>query len=114
MIDKEYLKELGKNFRKTREKLGYTLDQVADFLYLKSEFLNNFENGKVTIGVSVLEKACKLFGCTLSDLEKGTLNCTTYIFDGVDPNEYTKELLKAIHDVNRIALNIRKMKEIEG
>ena len=113
MIDRTLMKKRGENFRKTREKLGYTLEQVADFLYLKKDFLSDFENGEVSIGVSVLERACNLFGCTLSDLEKGTLNCTTYIFDGVNPDEYPKELLKAIHDVNRIGLNLRKIKELE-
>lgn len=106
-------KNIGLNFKAVREKLGYSQEQISDFLYLKNEFLNDFEDGKTSIGVSVLERACNLFGCTIVDLENGTMKCKSYTFDEIKPCEYPKELLKSIHDVNRIALNIRRMKELE-
>ncbi|NLC06053.1 MAG: helix-turn-helix transcriptional regulator [Erysipelothrix sp.] len=103
---------LKNNFRIIRKKVGITQAQLASFLELDQSSISKFEKGERPLEVSALEKACTLFGCTLRDLEENKLdNCLKLSFRKSD---LTSESLEQIAIINKIALNLKEMDEIEG
>lgn len=109
-MDKK-LQELGDNFKRIRKQNGFTQEQMAKFLGMERSCLARFESGERKIGVSALEKACNLFGCTLAQM------------DGRKPYEplatafRAKELtiddMKAVSQIQKLVLNLQQMKSIE-
>jgi transcriptional regulator with XRE-family HTH domain len=66
------LSNINQNFKSIRIANNFTQQQVADFLGIDRTLLAKFEAGERKLGVSVLEKACNLFGCTLADLNNSS------------------------------------------
>lgn len=110
-IKKETLSSIGKRFKEIRSIHGYTQEQLAVFLNIDRSLIAKFEKGERTIGVSVLEKACGLFGCTLMDLEADLpYEPLTLAFRA---KELTVEDMEAISRIQKLVLNTRKMKKLE-
>ena len=104
--------KIGATFAAIRENQGYTVKQISDFIHISEEELILFEMGEKTIGVSCLEEACNLFGCTLAALQgKEQLNLLPAIQNAhlMSANE-----MEMIRTVNKITLNLRYMKKLEG
>ena len=102
--------ELGNRFATIREQQGFSQKQVANFLGISVEQLDEFEKGKMRIGVSVLEKSCDLFGCSLFMMTGHEEMCTLPKISNACNLEV--EDMKGLCAMNRIALNLRKMNSI--
>ena len=104
--------ELGKRYATIREQQGFSQKQVADFLEISVEQLDDFEKGNAKIGVSVLEKSCDLFGCSLLMM---TGNEEIYTLPNVSNVQHlTIEDMAGLSAVNKIALNLRRIKKYMG
>lgn len=100
------------NFKKMRSNVGISQTKLAEFLDLDQSSISKFEKGARPLEVTALERACVLFGCTLEDLEHDNLdNCLKMSFR---KHDLTSESLEQIEIINRIALNLIEMKELEG
>ena len=99
-------------FAAIRENQGFSIEQVAEFLCLPKEKINAWETGEGTIGIASIEMACELFGCTLSMIQgKEKLNLLPKIQNA---HLMTREEMEVIRAANKIALNLRYMKRLEG
>ena len=111
-MDKENTNEIrrmGETFKKIRSICGYTQDQMATFLDVDRTLIAKFEKGERGLGIGALEKACEVFGCSLGVLrgiEEYRPMTVAY-----RAKELTVEDMEAICMVQKIALNLRRMKE---
>ena len=104
--------QLGQNFRMIREHHGFSREQIAEYLDKDPDEIHAFEDGRLIIGMGIadLERACDLFGITLMMLmEKETYRPITYknVAEALDLMD-----MEDISRINRIALNLRKMRKI--
>jgi len=53
---------VGKNFKAWRMKIGYSQEEIANFLGITRENISYFENGERDIPIKHLEKISDLFG----------------------------------------------------
>ncbi|ERM81176.1 Cro/Cl family transcriptional regulator [Rhodonellum psychrophilum GCM71 = DSM 17998] len=53
---------IGKNLHALRQKLGFTQDQVAEFLGINREEISYYENGKRSMPSALLSKTANLYG----------------------------------------------------
>ncbi|WP_158860979.1 helix-turn-helix domain-containing protein [Lunatibacter salilacus] len=53
---------IGKNLSSLRKKLGFTQDQVADYLQINREEVSYYENGKRSAPSNVLSQLANLYG----------------------------------------------------
>lgn len=103
---------LRENFKNMRNRVGLSQTQLASFLELDQSSISKFEKGERSLELTALEKSCSLFGCTLADLQSNNQDsCVKMSFRKTD---LTKESLNQIAIINRIALNLIEMKELEG
>lgn len=103
--------ERGKRFKEIRSIHGYTQEQVANFLQMDRTMIAKFEKGERALGLSALEKACGLFGCTLRELESNEpYSPLTLAFRA---KELTQEDMDAVARIQKLVLNTQKMKKLE-
>lgn len=106
------LRQVGEIFKEIRSKCGFTQDQMATFLGVDRTMITKYEKGERMLGVGTLEKACEIFGCNLNVLrgiEEYKPMAVAY-----RAKDLTIEDMEAICMVQRIALNLRRIKEYEG
>lgn len=115
MVNKEQNKLLeaaGKRFKSIRELNGFTQEQVGCYLSVDRTLIAKFEAGERSLGMSCIERACRLFGCetdaVLSDREYHPLAVTYRAKD------LKTEDMEAIAKVRQIALNLRRIKDSLG
>jgi transcriptional regulator with XRE-family HTH domain len=103
-------KMIGEKFRKLREANNLTQGQIAEYLAVDQSMISRYEQDERQFSITMLEKISDLFGCSveyfLSD-------------DGYDPVPFSlradhiqAEDLETIAVINRIALNLRMMKDL--
>lgn len=102
---------IGKRFKEIRSTHGYTQEQLANFLQIDRSMIAKFEKGERSLGVSVLEKACELFGCTLLEFESDTPYLPLTL--AFRAKELTAEDMEAVAKIQKLVLNTKKMKKIE-
>ena len=102
--------ELGEKYTTIREQQGFSQKQIADFLEIPVEQLDEFEKGNARINVSSLEKSCELFGCSLLMMIGQEEICLLPKVENAH-NLTTKDM-EGLCAINRIALNLRKMNSI--
>ena len=105
------LRHVGEIFKDIRSKCGFTQEQMATFLGVDRTMISKYEKGERGLGVGTLEKACEVFGCSLSvlrGLEEYRPMTVAY-----RAKELTIEDMEAICMVQKIALNLRTIKEYE-
>lgn len=102
--------EAGSRFKSVRIENGFTQEQMAEFLGVDRTLIAKFEKGERSLGVSLLEKACRLFGCTLAALD-GRQEYTPLAV-AFRAKELTVEDMDAISKVQKIVLNMRELKAI--
>lgn len=99
----------GEVFKSIRLKCGFTQEQIATFLGVDRTMITKYEKGERGLGIGTLEKACDIFGCNLSVLrgiEEYKPMTVAY-----RAKELTIEDMEAICMVQKIALNLRRIKE---
>lgn len=103
------LLEMGIRFKNMRTVCGFTQEQMAVFLDLDRTLITRFEKGERAIGIADLERACELFGCdfkVLRGLEEYRPMAVAY-----RAKELTIEGMESVQKVQRIALNLRRIKQ---
>lgn len=104
---------IGAKLKVLRENSGLNQAQLAAFLDVDQSYISKCEKGERQLSVDALEKACCLFGCTLSELTNGKdeIQRMQFAFRATSIN---KDDLAAISDINKIALNLRQMRQLLG
>jgi transcriptional regulator with XRE-family HTH domain len=102
-------KQIGKQFKTARTTIGFTQDQVSEFLGVDRTMIAKFEAGERSLGMSTLEKSCELFGCELDMMygdEPYRPLTVAYRTKELEPED-----LEVICRLQRMALNLRQIKE---
>ena len=102
------LSEMGAKFKEIRTKCGFTQEQIANFLELDRTMITKFEKGERSLGIADLERACELFGCNLKVLRG--LQEFEPMTVAYRAKELTLEDMEAVRNVQRIVLNLRRIK----
>ena len=104
---------IGSNIRKIRERLGYTQDDLANYLKVQRPMISYFETGERECSFNHLEKLCKLFNIDLADLLEEDENAQTlnYAF-AFRTNDLTSTDLESIADFQLVVKNYMKMKNL--
>ena len=102
------LPEMGARFKEIRTKCGFTQEQIANFLELDRTMITKFEKGERSLGIADLERACELFGCNLKVLRG--LQEFEPMTVAYRAKELTLEDMEAVRNVQRIVLNLRRIK----
>ncbi len=105
---KNTLPEMGARFKEIRTKCGFTQEQIANFLELDRTMITKFEKGERSLGIADLERACGLFGCNLKVLRG--LQEFEPMTVAYRAKELTLEDMEAVRNVQRIVLNLRRIK----
>lgn len=103
------MQQKGEIFKKIRTTCGFTQDQIATFLDVDRTMITKYEKGERGLGIGTLERACEVFGCNLNVLrgmEEYKPMTVAY-----RAKELTIEDMEAICMVQKIALNLRRIKE---
>lgn len=107
---KERLMAMGQRFKQMRTANGYTQEQIALYLSVDRTLLAKFEAGERALGVAVLERACRLFGCSLAVLDGRQEYCQLAV--AYRAKELTVEDMDSIGKIQKIVLNMRELKEM--
>lgn len=99
------------NFKRLRENSKLNQQQFASFLGIDQSLISKFEKGERQLSVSVLEKACALFGCQMYDLKKEEMEPMFKVSFRIQGD--SKESLDSIVDIHRIALDLIEMSKIK-
>lgn len=111
MVDKErneMLVNAGRRFKEIRKQNDFTQEQIAQFLQVDRSLIAKFEAGERSLGMALIEKACRLFGCeTNAVLEERKYQPLAVAYRAKD---LTLDDIEVIAKVQQIALNLRKIK----
>lgn len=104
---------IGSNIKKIRERLGYTQDDLANYLNVPRPTISYIETGERECSFDHLERLSVLFNMDLADLleedeNAQTLNCV-FAFR---TNELTPTDLDSIADFQLVVKNYMKMKNL--
>lgn len=103
------IKQMSEIFKEIRLTCGFTQDQMATFLGVDRSLIAKYEKGERSLGIGTLERACEAFGCNLNVLRGlETYHPLTVAYRA---KELTLEDMEAICMVQKIALNLRRIKE---
>ncbi len=103
---------LGSKFKMLRDKSGLNQDQIAQFLGVDQSYISKLENDVRQFPVDALEKLCSLYGCEMADLLSPDDSLVDNLNFAFRSSSIQTEDLKAISDINRIALNLRQMRKL--
>ena len=106
----EGLERIGRKVKIMREKAGLKQDQIATYLGVDQSNVSKCEAGERQFTVDALEKLCDLFGCELNELMSEETPTETLEF-AFRSKVIKSEDLTAIANINRIALNIKQMRQ---
>ncbi|MDF9410014.1 MAG: anaerobic benzoate catabolism transcriptional regulator [Pelotomaculum sp. PtaB.Bin013] len=102
---------IGNRLKTLRERSGLNQAQLAAFLNVDQSYISKCEKGERQLSVDALEKACCLFGCTLDELSDGNDDIKHLQF-AFRAASISKDDLAAISDINKIALNLKQMRQL--
>jgi len=104
---------IGKNLQALRQKLGFTQDQVAEYLQINREEVSYYENGKRSAPSKVLSQMANLYGVDEFDffeenIDKANLNLAlAFRADSIKPKD-----LVQIARFKKIVKNYLNMKNL--
>ena len=106
-------KIIGLNIRKIRESLGYSQDDLANFLKVQRSVINSIETGKKECSIDHLERLCALFNMDLSDILEEDENVLKlkYTFAFKNSN-FTPTDMDSIAHFQHVVNNYLKMKSL--
>jgi len=102
---------IGVNAKYARETCGYSQANAAEFLMVDQCIISSFESGHNLLQADMLERLACLYGCEVSNfkLMKGVVrNNMPY-----KSNSITVQEMQAIYNVNRIAMNLFFMSDLD-
>ncbi|MDO4501434.1 MAG: helix-turn-helix transcriptional regulator [Erysipelotrichaceae bacterium] len=102
---------LGDNLKRLRENMKLNQNNLAEFLGVDQSLISKLEKGERSISADMLEKLSSLFGVSISEMENPEMKQGNLSF-AFRASELNLEDLKAISDINRIALNLDFMEEL--
>jgi transcriptional regulator with XRE-family HTH domain len=106
-------KIIGDNIRQYRKRLGYTQQDLSEFLKIKRSLVSYYENGKRNISISNLMQLGLLFGIDEVDLmEKDSINNQVTMFFLFPKETFNKEDFESICAFRKVVKNYLKMDEI--
>lgn len=102
---------IGNKVKALREKAGLSQVHIAQFLGIDQSTVSKCEKGERQFQVDQLERLGNLFGVSLSDLMREDVSVAhlqiAFRADGIQVDD-----LNAIADIQKIALNLDKMRAI--
>jgi transcriptional regulator with XRE-family HTH domain len=102
---------IGNKVKDIREKSRLSQTQLAHCLDVDQSNISKCEKGERQFTIDALEKLCNLFGCEMADLLDLQKPVETLNF-AFRADTIENEDLIAISDINKIALNIRFMRQL--
>jgi transcriptional regulator with XRE-family HTH domain len=96
----------GNKVKIAREKVNLTEAQMASFLKISTDEFAKCETGEKEFRVDLVERICDLFGYGLDGLLNEEKPIENLDFAAINNG------LTAVADINRIALNIKEMKNL--
>ena len=103
---------IGMNAKDARKSSGYSKATVAEFLKLDQCLISDFENGHSPNRSDLLERLACLYGINISDFERSESSQVEDRRIGCGLNTMTLQDMEAIHDINRIAMNLFFMSDL--
>ena len=105
--------EVGNKIKEMRQRYGFNQLTIADYLDVDQSLISKIEKGEREPSSGIIKKLADLFGCNVSTFieENSQIDQLNVAYRSKD---ITKEDLKAIAAINRIALNLEKMQQLEG
>lgn len=104
----EMLINAGQRFKEIRRQNDFTQEQIAQFLQVDRSLIAKFEAGERSLGMALIEKACRLFGCEADAvLEERDYQPLAVAYRAKD---LTLDDIEVVSKVNQIALNLRRIK----
>lgn len=104
----EQQKELINRLTQLRTKSEFTTSNIAEYLGIEEEEVINIENGKSPLLASMVDELSKLYGVSVIRLIKDD----NYLIGAMSLKDYNVKDLKDIAKINKIALNLERMKEL--
>ena len=104
----EQQKELINRLTQLRTKSELTTSNIAEYLGIEEEEVINIENGKSPLLASMVDELSKLYGVSVIRLIKDD----NYLIGAMSLKDYNVKDLKDIAKINKIALNLERMKEL--
>lgn len=99
--------------KELRKESKLTQSQLAEYLSVDQSMITRLEDGSRSLNVSLIEKICRLFGCTESYL-LGEDDAYVPLNFAFRSNGIQTEDLEGIAAVNKIVMNLRYMNEMIG
>ncbi|WP_029322802.1 helix-turn-helix domain-containing protein [Butyrivibrio sp. AE3004] len=105
--------EVGNKIKELRQSYGFKQLIIADYLEVDQSLISQIEKGEREPSSGIIKKLSDLFDCNVSTFIEGNSknNQLNVVYRSKD---ITKEDLKAIAAINRIALNLEKMQHLES
>lgn len=97
-------------FRNLRIENGFRPEQVAEFLDISLPEYLWMETGTVSWSTDQIDRLCSLYECTKKDLFD---DCKPIVFHGLNVENFSREDMRAIASVGRIANNQKEMDQVE-
>ena len=89
------MKDLSRNIRNLRARIGLRQDEFADALGIGQGSLSRYESGKMVPGIDVLYRIARLGGVAMEDLIEGTIERAAIIDLSLTVDELTA-LMQAV------------------
>ncbi|HAO61957.1 MAG TPA: XRE family transcriptional regulator [Erysipelotrichaceae bacterium] len=106
------MKAKGDRLRSLRDESGITQKQLADYLEVDQSYISKFEKNERQLSVEVLEKCASLFGYEVNiffdDCFSESGMRTAFRATNLNIADFA-----AIAYINRIALNLKRMEELD-
>lgn len=105
---------IGKNLQALRRKLGFTQDQVAEFLNINREEISYYENGNRSMPTDLMSQVANLYGVDEYDFFEENLDLATvnlalaFRAESLKPSDLTQ-----IAQFKKIVMNYLRMKSLQ-
>ena len=103
--------EVNVRLKELRKSCKLTQEQMAKYLDVDQTLITKFENGTRAMSVTMIDQICSLFGCTEEYL-LGQSDLYIPLNFAFRSNGIQGDDLRSIAAINKIAMNIRYMNEI--
>lgn len=106
-------KTIGRNLKALREANKFTQERIADYLGVKRSAYANYESGDREAPITILEKACDLFGCSLEMLfseDEHTVN--NMLLPPFQTDDLSNNDMKEVATFRSVVVNYLKMDKL--
>lgn len=102
---------IGEKIKQLRIMAGFSQSVIAEYLQVDQSYISKMENGEREISTSVIKKLAELFGCRVRTIVNDDEDLS-HLNIAFRTNGLTKDDLKSIAVINRIALNLDFMQKV--